>query len=112
MNEFVPQMMQQLFSQSPTLIVYVAAIMFAFSRWSKNPGAAGLVATGAVLLLIVSIASGLAMPFFVNHVLNANPANAHSILMVTGFLISGAHAVGVAMIVAAAFVGREPVYRD
>jgi len=98
---------RQLLGQSPLLIVYGAAVVYALTRWGRSPRAALLLAAGAALLLTTSVLGLFGMHLLLRSVIDRNPDHAEGVIIIAGFLMSAVHAAGVAMIVAAVFIDRD-----
>jgi hypothetical protein len=111
MENFVVAAFRQLLTQTPVLVVYVIGMLLGAVLCSRCRAAGLLVVASMVLLFFVSIA----WAFGIQYVLASRTRwgwlgdQLGTVMTVGGLLINLAHATGIGLLIAAAFVGRQTV---
>jgi hypothetical protein len=105
-----PQLAQQLVCQSPVFLVYLVAFVLALVYLRKAPLASTLTLVGVVVLVASGLAVGVIQMLLIQSHRGGSQGAVNLGQMVT--LVSmvgcGFHAIGLALLVAAVFVGRRP----
>jgi len=101
-------LLEQLAYQSPTLLVYLAGVLLATIFMSKYPAASILTLLGFGLLLVTAIAgTGLQSYTLQQRTSGSMPAAQFAqVSMALGICTSVLRAAGLALVLAAVFVGR------
>lgn len=109
MRDILLPSLSNLLVQTPVLLVYLIAIVLAFMFWRRAPSTGILVLLGAGLLLFVGVLWPFAFQFLI--VMREEWGWDHERFGIAiqglGLVSNLARAVGVALLVAAAFVGRR-----
>lgn len=109
MSDIIIPSLTQLLVQSPVLLVYLAGMVLAFVNWHRSPSTGMLVLFGTGLLMF----SAVSWPFVFQYVIQTradsgwDPARVGAIMSGMGFVSSLFRAVGVALVLGGAFVGRR-----
>lgn len=109
MPDMISQVLSQLAIQSPVLLVHLAGVVVAFACWQRMPTTSLLVLMGAGIMLATSIARVFLYQYLSHSTAQAAQDMQQRVLMFTmvGLLTSIVYAGGLALLVAAAFVGRR-----
>jgi len=109
MRDIILPSLSNLLVQTPVLLVYLIATVLALMFWRRSPSTGILVLLGAGLLLFVGVLWPFAFQYAIvmRGELGWEHENLGVALQVLGLISSLARAVGVGLLVAAAFVGRR-----
>ncbi len=109
MSDIILPSLSQLLVQSPVLLVYLLGMILAFVFWHRSPSTGTLVLLGTGLLLFSSIV----WPFVFQYVIRMRAEwgweheRLGAVLSGIGLVASFIHAVGLALLLVGAFVGRR-----
>ena len=109
MSEIIIPSLTQLLVQSPVLLVYLLGMILAFVFWHRSPATGMLVLLGTGLLLFSSVV----WPFVFQYVIRMHnewdwkAERLGAAMSAMGLVASFIHAVGLALLLAGAFVGRR-----
>ena len=109
MAAIIIAILRQLLAQSPLLLVYLIAIVLALVFWRRSPTPSVLVFLGAVLLLVITVAHASAFQYLVGirPPWVGDSRRLGRVLTTLNLLSTLIQACGLALVVAAAFVGRR-----
>jgi hypothetical protein len=102
----------QLYYQLPMLLVAVVALVLAVALWRRAPQACLCVALGGAILLFTGVIFPVVQATLLESIeAGRERGDAVKLMNQMGLVATWVRAGGVAIIVAAAFVGRAPVRR-
>lgn len=99
----------QLITLCPVLLVYVIGMALAVRNWQRYPAVGLLVLCGTGVLFASTVGGTFVIQFIVrmHGEWGWQPERMNTVFMAIGFLSSVLHAVGIALLLAAAFSGRN-----
>lgn len=109
MSDIITQFLMQLLGQTPMLLVYLFGMVIALVFWRRCPSTAVLVLLGSGLLLLASVAGTFAFQYIIQswHDWGWRSEKMGTVLTTLGLVNSLMGALGFALLLAAAFVGRR-----
>jgi hypothetical protein len=105
MSPVVELFVQQLIGSLPLLVVYLGGLILALVFWSRQPRASLLLLLGLGVLLVNSTAGSCLWSWLVVREMEGGPRG--PLLTILGFARSLLYGTGMALVIAAVFVGRS-----
>lgn len=102
-------LVDQLIRQSPVLLVYVIGMALALRNWQRIPTVGMLVLCGAGILFASSVGGTIVFQIVVrlHREWGWTPDRLNGVFMAVGIINAVVHAIGIALLLAAAFSGRN-----
>jgi len=111
MNEVLPLFLKSAAEQSPILLTYIVALFVAVIFWERDPRSSGLVLIAILVLLVTTIGQMFVFACLVSSNAHAHDAQSFTrfIWMQSAIAFAGSilRAVGIAILLAAVWVGRN-----
>jgi len=109
MSDIITSFLIQLLGQSPMLLAYLIGMVIALVFWRRCPSTAVLVLLGSGLLLLISVEGTFAFQYIIQsrHDWGWRDEKMVTVLTTLGLVNSVIGALGFALLLAAAFVGRR-----
>ncbi|MGA2181705.1 MAG: hypothetical protein ABSH47_01625 [Bryobacteraceae bacterium] len=109
MSQFMTETLQQLLTQSPILLVYLAGVVLALVNWQRYPSPARFTFVASVVLLVVSVAQSFVFHYLLFERVERGwtTAKVGVLLAGLGLITSLLHAAGLGLLLAGIFAGRK-----
>jgi hypothetical protein len=101
-------MAQMLTNQTPLVVVYAVGLVVAYLKRRRCRPVAALVIAGLALMLAVTVSGWVAYSYLMTYMRSGPSITKTTWMEVTGWVYRIALAVGTALLISAAFVGRTP----